>query len=586
MTSGSHESGHEADALVSVVVAARNAAGTVEETLASLSAQSWPAWEAVVVDDGSTDATAAIVSRLAAAEGRIRLVPEGGGGVGASRSIGVEASRGEALLFLDADDWLLPDALRLLIAPLLEDTSLDGAYCGWKRVGEGGATISEWRPETEPELFPAFARYCPFAVHCCLLRRAAFERHGGFDPGLATCEDWDLWQRLTRSGARLAAVHETLAVYRTRPGSMSLADGRFIVDGLEVINRGHAPDPRVPHPHAAYRNGVDPALAPNARLQIALWGAGLAIGQGRDAAELLELVADELAPTFSPGLAADTLYWAVPVGAAQPYTAWPELWNMREERLGEALRELEGRTGAPRLAARIRALLESRILTAASGTGLRVGRMESRSIELTEPIHDLVSPSSRVLCEATVEGEPLGLVELPVCDGRIPSRVLADTLAASLGWLLLGRFLERQGHSGPDGATDGWHGFLRLLWGRDEWPLSRFYPQGQGVRHCTEGTRTSPVELSEDVRSLPLDGPAEIPLTLAGRFLGLLCVDGPVDLAPDSLVATVTEAAGFDLCIVAVREALIGRSLDNPTPLRQRLREAAATTGPRERLPR
>ena len=45
---------------------------------------------------------------------------------------------------------------------------------------------------------------------------------------------------------------------------------------------------------------------------------------------------------------------------------------------------------------------------------------------------------------------------------------------------------------------------------------------------------------------LPLDGPAEIPLTLAGRFLGLLCVDGPVDLAADSLVATVTEAAGFD----------------------------------------
>ena len=87
MTSGSHESGHEADALVSVVVAARNAAGTVGETLASLSAQSWPAWEAVVVDDGSTDATAAIVTQLAAAEGRIRLVPEGGGGVGTSRSI-------------------------------------------------------------------------------------------------------------------------------------------------------------------------------------------------------------------------------------------------------------------------------------------------------------------------------------------------------------------------------------------------------------------------------------------------------------------------------------------------------------------
>src|SRR5207244_4450718 len=83
-----------------------------------------------------------------------------------------------------------------------------------------------------------------------------------------------------------------------------------------------------------------------------------------------------------------------------------------------------------------RALLESRILTAASGTGLRVGRMERRSIEVTEPIHDLVSPSSRVLCEATVEGEPLGLVELPVCDGRIPSRVLADALAASLGWPL------------------------------------------------------------------------------------------------------------------------------------------------------
>ena len=340
--------------LVSVVVAARNAAATIEQTLDSLRRQTWRAWEAVVVDDGSTDGTAQLVTAAATSDSRIRLVQRGGGGVGPSRMVGVASARGAMLLFLDADDWLLPSALERLAAPLIDDPALAAAYCGWKRVGVDGATISEWRPASEPDLFPAFARFCPFAVHCCLIRRRVFDELGGFDLGLRTCEDWDLWQRLTRIGMPLAAVHQTLAVYRTRPGSISLTDDGYVADGLEVIKRGHSRDSRVRDPLPAYRDGAPSPLARPASRQLVLWGAGLAIGGGRGIGRAFELAAAHLDPTFPPGLAADTLYWAIPVGAAQPYASWPELFPTCVERLDRALDELERRSRAPLLGARAR----------------------------------------------------------------------------------------------------------------------------------------------------------------------------------------------------------------------------------------
>ncbi|MGH7575700.1 MAG: glycosyltransferase family 2 protein, partial [Longimicrobiales bacterium] len=91
---------------VSIVIAAYNAAAMIQETLDAVLAQTHGGWEAIVVDDGSTDHTRAIVEAAARAEPRIRLVSRPHGGGGAARNAGIAAARFDWLLFLDADDLI------------------------------------------------------------------------------------------------------------------------------------------------------------------------------------------------------------------------------------------------------------------------------------------------------------------------------------------------------------------------------------------------------------------------------------------------------------------------------------------------
>jgi peptidoglycan/xylan/chitin deacetylase (PgdA/CDA1 family) len=568
------------DAAISVVVAARDAEATIEQTLDSLQAQSYADWEAVVVDDASTDATAAVVRGRAGRDERIRIVSGAGEGAGAARNVGASLARGSYLLSLDADDWLLPGALAALVEPLRRDQSLAGAYCTWRRVTDDGVTISETSPAPDEALFAQFARTCPFSIHSCLLRRVIFEHHGGFDPDLRTCEDWDLWQRITRTGAAFARVDGVHAVYRVTAGSLTLADDQVVRDGLRVVARGHAADPRVPDPAPAYAHGMPPTQLRSALLHVACWGAGLALGDGRSGADVLAHVREHLDVTFSPHVAAEGLYWGVPVGASRPLASWPELWDRRRGEVEGLLGEIEALTGSPRLRARVLRLLEGRIL-AAAGSGVRVGAMEKRRIELTAPIEAIEGDSARVLLEATVEGEVLGVIELPVCDGAILARVVADAAAAAFGWRVLEAFFDRNGSRGDD----TWLTFLQELWERRDWTLEQFYTPSDLARGGgTEPAAGAAFEVSDDLRPLTLAGSTDLRLTIAGHDLGVLRVDRRGVAEEGEVVAAVTEAVGAELATAAAREALLGRPLDEePATLRARLRQAAQVEPPNPR---
>ena len=97
---------------VSVVIPARNAAATLAQTLACLHEQDMAEWEAIVVDDGSTDATASIAQLHGLHDGRILCIPGPGRGVSAARNAGIARCRGAVIAFLDADDLWLPRKLR------------------------------------------------------------------------------------------------------------------------------------------------------------------------------------------------------------------------------------------------------------------------------------------------------------------------------------------------------------------------------------------------------------------------------------------------------------------------------------------
>ncbi len=224
---------------VSAIIPARNAAATLEATIDSLRAQTIPDWEAIVVDDGSTDETAAVAHAHASRDPRVRLLRAEAGGASAARNVGLTAARGRWLLFLDADDWVAPTHLERLLGLLTAMPAATAAYCGYRRVTpDGSAGPATWRADIATAPMQAFAHRPGTAIHAVLVDRDAVLALGGFDPALRTCEDWDLWQRLAQAGAPFVGLPEPLAFYRTGGVSLSRGHRQMLRDGLVVIRRG------------------------------------------------------------------------------------------------------------------------------------------------------------------------------------------------------------------------------------------------------------------------------------------------------------------------------------------------------------
>lgn len=208
-----------AQPLVSIIIPAFNAARTIGEALDSVLAQSWQAWEVIVIDDGSTDDTAACISRYT--DTRIRVHPQENRGLSAARNAGIERARGELIAFLDADDRILPSKLESQVRYLNAHPEIGLVAGGALRTDE------QWRilhraPGRGRELNIAdFALKNQFPVHASIIRRSSLEKAGNFDEQLRAAEDWDIHCRLLLAGSRVTQLEEIVCEYRVMPGSMS-----------------------------------------------------------------------------------------------------------------------------------------------------------------------------------------------------------------------------------------------------------------------------------------------------------------------------------------------------------------------------
>jgi len=187
--------------LISVIMPCFNVAPYVDAAIRSLLAQDHPAWEAVIIDDGSTDGTA---ERVAAyGDDRIQLERQANGGVSAARNRGLDLARGGAILFLDADDWLAPNALSRLAARLGDSVSV-AAYGAFCFVTEDGSRVVRRKtgPFPEGRIIERLLVENLFANGGHLLIRAgAVAAVGRFRTDLVFGEDWEFWCRLALSGA-------------------------------------------------------------------------------------------------------------------------------------------------------------------------------------------------------------------------------------------------------------------------------------------------------------------------------------------------------------------------------------------------
>ncbi len=270
--------------LVSIVVPAHNAEVTLARALDCLLDQEIVDWEAIIIDDASTDRTPAIIAGYVQQDARFRTLRSCAYSAAGARNSGISTARGRWLMFLDADDWVDASFLAKMLAALKTAPDAVAAYCGSRRVmPDGELTPSSISTEVAIQPFETFARRCAIHTHALLVDRETIVELGGFDVSLRTCEDWDLWQRLARLGKRWVMVDEPLAFYRVSPNSLSRNSTQMLADAEIVIARGFSPDPRVKYPASAHANGAIEANgrpASEALAWFALWNTASDCGRG------------------------------------------------------------------------------------------------------------------------------------------------------------------------------------------------------------------------------------------------------------------------------------------------------------------
>lgn len=354
---------------ISVIVPAYNAAGTIADTLESLLAQNYPNWEAIVVDDGSSDRTAEIARSFEGRDARIRVISQSNAGESAARNSGVALANSDWLLFLDADDWISPVYLSRMTHELSSDQALDAVHCGYVRVASDGTQVVEkyWPPSGD--MFGELARRAAFPSHACIVRKALVDEAGGFDTSLRTCPDWDLWQRIARTGARFGAVREVLAFYRMSPNGASLDAYQLLKDGLRVLKQGHSRDPRVQTPHPTHANGMPPEQVQSQEFYLLCWCAGLLLGSAKDARPLLEAVRDDHYTELYPDAIAQCIFESATLPTCHTAPAWENLWPEIRQQVEEFLLALEEQSLTPNLAGRALTELKRMILKHSQGWG-------------------------------------------------------------------------------------------------------------------------------------------------------------------------------------------------------------------------
>jgi glycosyltransferase involved in cell wall biosynthesis len=203
---------------ISVVIPAYNAARFLPRCLESVYAQTLKPEEVIVVDDGSTDNTAALASELGAT-----VVSRRNGGLSAARNTGIQHASSEWIALLDADDLWLPEKLERQVARIAPEVVL--VYTGTRSFDDNG--ILEQGRAVEPSMALKILRYRNPIPCTYIVRREALLHDGGYREDIRACEDWEMLVRLQKFG-KFEAVYEPLADIYMHPESLSANPERMI----------------------------------------------------------------------------------------------------------------------------------------------------------------------------------------------------------------------------------------------------------------------------------------------------------------------------------------------------------------------
>lgn len=201
--------------LVSVIVCLYNAKGTLPRCLDSILAQSLKDIEIIIVDDGSTDGSAQLTDRYAAADSRIVVIHQSNQGIAAARQCGIDKARGIYTIHVDADDWVEPDMLEALTDCAL-NSGAGMVFCDFMEENEAGVFYRRQQPCSEES--SKVLQQMLVKLHGCLwnklIRRDLYTLSGAsFVKGLNFCEDESIVIRLLSFGCKVGYVERAFYHY-------------------------------------------------------------------------------------------------------------------------------------------------------------------------------------------------------------------------------------------------------------------------------------------------------------------------------------------------------------------------------------
>lgn len=232
---------------VSVVIPAFNHARFVGETIESVLAQSFPDFEIVITDDGSSDGTADAIRRFEDSRIKLEAAPENQGAVVALNSA-IRRSAGEFVCYLSSDDYFLPGKLERQVAFLRENSGVSAVFGMPQFIDERGAPLQPGQ-QFNGEVFEtpfrkniaskeAWLKQFFFAGNClchpsAMVRRAVYDEIGLYDPRLANLPDFDMWVRLSMRH-EIAVLREPLTAMRIHSDNRNMSAPR-----RDTLLRGH-----------------------------------------------------------------------------------------------------------------------------------------------------------------------------------------------------------------------------------------------------------------------------------------------------------------------------------------------------------
>jgi glycosyltransferase involved in cell wall biosynthesis len=228
---------------VAVIIPAYNQSQFLSQAIQSVLDQTFSDWEAVIVDDGSSDDTRNVAHSFK--DSRLRYIYQENRGLSAARNTGIRNSTAPYLSFLDSDDMFLPEKLALLLAMLQQHPEL-GLVAGQAvPVDENNQRVGKIMDTPLPPQPERLLLGNPLHVGSVLLRRNWQEQAGFFDESLRSYEDWDMWLRLGVQGCHMDYVNKPVSLYRFHTAQMTRIGTQMTTATFAVLDKLYS-DPKLP----------------------------------------------------------------------------------------------------------------------------------------------------------------------------------------------------------------------------------------------------------------------------------------------------------------------------------------------------